>query len=181
MKNAAMFLTLALAFTSLTAFTFSGSHEYVGSKSCKACHSNAKMGGTAYKKWDGSPHSKAYETLKSAEADKIAKKAGFKTKAVETDNCLSCHVTGMMEKGAKFSKRFKKTEGIGCESCHGAASAYKTKHAKDVAGARKLGLESPSVAGGEAEKLCKSCHNEKSPTYKGFDLKKYWAQIDHSK
>ena len=181
MKNAAMFLALALAFTSLTAFTFSGSNEYVGSKSCKACHSNAKMGGTAYKKWEKGPHAKAYETLKTAEADKIAKEAGYKTKAVETDNCLSCHVTGMMEKGAKFSKGFNKTEGVGCETCHGAASAYKTKHAKDVEGAKKLGLESPSIADGGAEKLCISCHNEKSPTYKGFDLKEYWAKIDHSK
>jgi hypothetical protein len=179
MKNAALFIALALAFTSLTAFTFSGSNEYIGSKSCKACHSNAKMGGTAYKTWEKGPHAKAFKTLQTAEADKIAKEKGFSTKAAETDNCLSCHVTGMMEKGAKFDKKFDKTEGVGCEACHGAASAYAKKHAKDVEGAKKLGLETPKDK--DAEKLCLTCHNENSPTYKKFDFAKQLKQIDHSK
>lgn len=179
MKNAALFIALALAFTSLTAFTFSGSHEYIGSKSCKACHSNDKMGGTAYKVWEKTPHAKAYETLKSAEADKIAKEKGFKTKAAETDECLSCHVTGMNVKGAKFDKKFDKSEGVGCETCHGAASDYKTKHMKDVDGALKVGLMLPK-ADGDAAKLCTECHNEKSPTFKSFDFKESWKKIAHS-
>ena len=179
MKNAALFIALAVAFTAVTAFTFSGNNEFIGSKSCKACHSNAKMGGTAYKSWEKGPHAKAFKTLQTAEADKIAKEKGFSTKAAETDNCLSCHVTGMMEKGAKFDKKFDKSEGVGCESCHGAASAYAKKHAKDVAGAKALGMMNPSVEKGEAEKQCKSCHNEKSPTYKGFKFKDAWKQIAH--
>ncbi|MDT8324081.1 MAG: cytochrome c family protein [Bacteroidota bacterium] len=179
MKNAVTFIAVAVAFTALTAFTFQGSNEYIGSKSCKACHSNAKMGGTAYKTWEKSAHAKAFETLKSAEADKIAKEAGHTTKAAETDACLSCHVTGMNVKGAKFDKKFDKTEGVGCESCHGAGSAYKSKHAKDVAGAAKLGLTTPK--GKDAEALCVTCHNEKSPTYKGFDFATMLKKIDHSK
>lgn len=179
MKNAVTFIAVAMAFTALTAFTFQGSNEYVGSKSCKACHSNAKMGGTAYKTWEKTAHAKAFETLKSAEADKIAKEAGHSTKAAETDACLSCHVTGMNEKGAKFDKKFDKSEGVGCESCHGAASAYKSKHAKDVEGAAKLGLMNPE--GAEIEKLCVTCHNEKSPTFKGFDFKARWKEIAHPK
>ncbi len=179
MKTAVTFIALALAFTALTAFTFQGSNEYVGSKSCKACHSNAKMGGTAYKVWDKSAHAKAFDALKTPEADKIAADKGFKTKAAETDECLSCHVTGMNVEGAKFSKKFDKTEGVGCEACHGAASAYKSKHAKDVAGAAKLGMENHK--GADAEKLCVTCHNEKSPTFKGFDFEARWKEIAHPK
>ena len=29
------------------------------------------------------------------------------------------------------------------------------------------------------EKLCKTCHNEKSPTYKEFKFKDMWAKIAH--
>ncbi len=171
MKNAVSFLALALAFTALTAFTFSGSHDYVGSKSCKACHSNAKMGGTAFKAWDGSGHSKALATLKSAEADKIAKEKGFKTKAAETKECLECHVTSA------------KDEGVGCESCHGAAGDYKSKHGKgkDVATAMAAGMMLPKVDDGSAEKLCKTCHNDKSPTFKEFKFKEMWTKIAHGK
>ena len=179
MKNAVTFIAVVMAFTALTAFTFQGGNEYVGSKSCKACHSNAKMGGTAYKVWEKGPHAGAFKTLQTAEADKIAADKGFKTKAAETENCLSCHVTGMNVKGAKFNKKFDKSEGVGCESCHGAASAYKSKHAKDVAGAAALGLENPK--GADAEKMCVGCHNEKSPTYKKFDFATQSKKIAHPK
>ncbi|MFA6234465.1 MAG: cytochrome c family protein [Bacteroidota bacterium] len=183
MKNAVSFLVLALAFTALTAFTFSGSNEYVGSKSCKACHSNAKMGGTAYKTWEGSQHAKAFATLQSAEADKIAAGKGFKTKAAETKECLACHVTGMDEAGAKFDAKFDKTEGVGCEACHGAASAFKTKHGKGkkVEDAIAAGMLLPKVDGGSAEKTCKGCHNDKSPTHKDFKFKEMWTKIAHGK
>ncbi|MBE0643334.1 MAG: cytochrome C554 [Bacteroidetes bacterium] len=171
MKNAVSFLALALAFTALTAFTFSGSNDFVGSKSCKACHSNAKMGGTAYKTWEGSSHAKALASLKTPEADKIATEKGFKTKAADTKECLACHVTSA------------KDDGVGCESCHGAASAYKSKHGKgkDVADAIAAGMILPKVDDGSAEKQCKTCHNDKSPTFKGFKFKEMWTKIAHAK
>ena len=164
MKNAVSFLALALAFTVLTAFTFSAKNDYIGSKQCKACHSNAKMGGVSYKAWEKTAHADAMKSLATPEADKIAK-----GKAVENKECLSCHQTSA------------KDDGVGCESCHGAASAYKSKHAKDLAGAKALGLETPKVDDGSAEKQCKSCHNEKSPTYKEFDFKKMWDKVKHPK
>ena len=181
MKNAVSFLALALAFTAVTAFTFSGNNEYIGASQCKACHSNAKMGGLSYKTWESSAHAKAFKTLQSAAADKIAAEKGHKTKAAETKECLTCHVTGMDVAGAKFAKNFKNDEGVGCESCHGAGSTYKTKHAKDLAGAKALGLETPKVADGSAEKQCKTCHNEKSPTFKGFKFKEMWPKVAHAK
>lgn len=181
MKHAFTFLVLALAVTTVSALTFSGGNEFIGSKNCKACHSNAKMGGTAYKTWEKTAHAKAFDALKTAEADKIATDKGFSTKAAETKECLSCHVTGMNVADAAFDKKFDNTEGVGCESCHGAASAYKSKHAKDVDGAKKLGMTSINVADGSAEAQCKTCHNEKSPTFKGFNFEESWKKIAHSK
>ena len=29
------------------------------------------------------------------------------------------------------------------------------------------------------EELCKKCHNEESPTFKGFKLDEMWAKIKH--
>lgn len=171
MKTAVSFIALALVFMAVSAFTNMNATQYAGSKSCKACHSNAKMGGEAYKVWEKTKHASAFTTLQSAEADKIAKDKGFKTKAAETPECLSCHITD-----AKFS-----AEGVGCESCHGAGADYKTKHAKDVNEGVKLGLKLPKLADGSAEKQCKECHNEKSPTYKSFKLKEAWKEIEHGK
>ncbi len=169
MKTVLSILTLALVFVAVQAFTFDKGPENVGAKSCKACHSNVKMGGEAYKVWEGTPHAKAFKTLQTAEADKIAKEKGFSTKAAETDECLGCHVT---------DKKFA-AEGVGCESCHGAGSEFKTKHSKSVEDGVKAGLKLPKVADGSAEKLCKTCHNEKSPTCKPMKFKENWKIIEH--
>ena len=91
--------------------------DYIGAKSCKGCHNTTK-GGKTYAKWEKSAHANAFKTLKTKEADKIAKEAGHSTPAAETKECLSCHVTGMLDAGASFDKKFKKEEGVGCG--HGA-------------------------------------------------------------
>ena len=181
MKKALMFIALATAVFTLSSSAFSGGEEYVGSKSCKTCHSKDKMGGVQYTVWEKTPHAKAFETLQSAAADKIAKDKGFSSKAADTPECLACHVSGMKDKGAKFDAKFEKSEGVGCEACHGAGGAFKSKHSKDLAEGYKLGLVVDKVEGGAAEKHCKTCHNDKSPTFKSFDFKKYWAKIEHSK
>ena len=182
MKKATTLFLVSGMFIALTAFTLSppGSPEYVGSKSCKGCHKSAK-GGKAYPKWESTSHANAFKTLQTPEADKIAADKGFTTKAAETDNCLSCHVTGMNVEGAAFHKKFKKEEGVGCESCHGAASGYKMKHSKAAQkeAAKAAGFSLPNISDGSAEALCITCHNENSPTYKPFDLKEKWSKIEH--
>jgi hypothetical protein len=169
MKTAVSFIAVAVIFMTVTAFTTSTGPKNAGSRTCKACHSNAKMGGESFKHWEKSPHAKAFKTLQTAEADKIAKEQGFKTKAAETPECLSCHVTD-----TKFS-----AEGVGCESCHGPGSEYRNKHSKSIEEGVKLGLLLPKVADGSAEKQCLTCHNEKSPTYRPLDFKKDWAKVAH--
>jgi nitrate/TMAO reductase-like tetraheme cytochrome c subunit len=182
MKKAAFSLLGITAFLTVCAFTFMPpkSPQYLGSKSCKGCHNTAK-GGKVFAKWQKTAHANAFKTLMTPEAEKIAKDKGYDTKAAETDFCLSCHVTGKNAEGAKFHKKFKNEEGVGCESCHGPASGYKTKHNKPekIEAAVKAGLQLPKVADGSAEKQCVTCHNETSPTYKPFDMAKKWAEVKH--
>jgi len=43
----------------------------------------------------------------------------------------------------------------------------------------KNGMTNILVSDGSAEKLCKTCHNEGSPTYKGFKFEESWNKIKH--
>ena len=61
-------------------------HAYVGAAVCKMCHHTDKQG-KQYDIWKASAHAKAYETLKTEKADKIAADKGFKTKAAATPEC----------------------------------------------------------------------------------------------
>lgn len=152
------------------------SFTYVGSAKCKTCHSSAKSGGQ-YKLWEASSHAKAFAVLQTEEANKIATEKGLKVPAAEAPECLACHTTGH---GAAAEVRGAVTneEGVGCEACHGPGSEYykmtamKKAYAGEIEGA-SVGLMTVDEAS------CKTCHNEKSPTFKGFDFAKQAAMIAH--
>jgi nitrate/TMAO reductase-like tetraheme cytochrome c subunit len=92
----------------------------------------------------------------------------------ETAECLSCHVTGSGKPAEMFEATFKKEQGVSCESCHGPGSDYKDmKVMKDQTAAVAAGLILPD------EKTCTGCHNEKSPTFKGFKFKEALAKVAH--
>lgn len=158
---------MLLAF--VTAGMSGADNKYVGAAKCKSCHSVEKMGGLSYKVWEKTPHAKAFETLKTKEADEIAKKKGLKTAAAESPECLKCHVT---------AADVKKEEGVTCESCHGAASAYLSIHNKpeNKEKAVAAGLMLPKK---DDAKMCEKCHNAESPTFKGFKMAEAWAKIEH--
>jgi hypothetical protein len=152
------------------------SFKYGGVATCKACHLTKKSG-AQFKVWQKGPHAKAYETLKTPKAQEFAKKAGIED-PLKSEKCLKCHVTafGVDEKlkGPKLTME----EGVSCESCHGPGSGYKKRkimlaiYAGKEDGA-KYGLVIPT------EKVCKTCHNEESPVYKGFNFKEMAAKIAH--
>ncbi len=173
----------ALALFIISLFSFSAilaqdTHTFVGVKKCGMCHKKDKIG-NQLKIWKSSEHSKAYKTLQTAEADKIASEKGFKTKAAETPECLKCHTIGYNLDASMLGKKFKIEEGVQCESCHGAGSDYKKKKImKDHAKAIAKGLEEyKDKAAIKAQ--CLTCHNNESPTYKDFDFDKRWAEIAH--
>ena len=93
----------------------------------------------------------------------------------QTDKgCLSCHVAGFDAPEAMKGPKWAKEEGVTCESCHGPGEDYSPmKVMRDKAAAVAAGLVIPD------EKTCKTCHNEKSPTYKPFSFAKEWPKVKH--
>ena len=149
--------------------------QYIGAVTCaKICHKSAKQG-EQLKIWQASAHAKAFETLGTPEAKKIAADKGI-ADPQKADACLKCHVTapGVSDdlKGAKFSN----AEGVGCERCHGPGSLYKKRSImKDRAKSVAKGLLLPD------EKTCLGCHNAESPTFKAFDYEEFKKKIAHAK
>jgi hypothetical protein len=132
--------------------------KYIGAAKCKMCHNKADKG-EQYNKWANSPHAKAMASLKGDEA--------------KNPKCLKCHSTAAGADQALVAT-ITVEEGVSCESCHGPGSAYKVATVmKDQKAAMAKGLILPD------EKVCKKCHNEQSPNYKGFNFKEYVAKIAH--
>lgn len=96
--------------------------------------------------WLTTVHAKAWDSLKPEEQ--------------KNDSCSVCHSTGKDAAGALIT-------GVQCESCHGPGSVYKSqKIMKDKKAALAAGLIEPT------KEVCVKCHNEKSPTFKGFEFEK---------
>lgn len=133
---------------------------YVGAKKCKMCHNKAATG-AQYTQWEASKHAHAMESLSAEEAKDPA--------------CISCHSTvGSVDADLVLSLKIE--EGVSCESCHGPGSKYFPNAVmKNREKAMSLGLVLPT------EELCKTCHNDKSPHFKGFNYKEYVAKIAHPK
>jgi len=100
--------------------------------------------------------------------------ASLKGDEAKNPKCLKCHSTAAsVDQGLVTSITVE--EGVSCESCHGPGSLYKVATTmKDMKLAMSKGLIMPD------EKVCKKCHNEGSPNYKGFNFKEYSAKIAHT-
>lgn len=145
-------------------------NKYVGSKMCSMCHKGEKKG-MQYETWQKSKHAEAYKTLTGAKAAEIAKGKGLKTPANESPECLECH--------AITTNPNLTPDGVQCEMCHGPGSNYmKMAVMKEKEKAIAAGLTDFKDKA-TIEKLCRSCHNEKSPFFKGFKFEEMWAKIKH--
>jgi hypothetical protein len=149
--------------------------EITGAPNCKACH--GARTGNQWKSWTESAHARAFETLASDAAAKIAAERGVGNPQ-QAEACLQCHTTrGFLGADVPVSEKGKYAdeEGVGCESCHGPGSDYKPGSVmKDPNAARAAGLVMD-----KSPEACKRCHNETSPTYKPFDFEQRWAEIAH--
>jgi len=182
MKKLSLFL-LALAIV-----TFVGSsvihdaasagekHMFIGASKCKTCHKKPEAG-EQFPLWEKSQHAQAYAVLAGEKAMEIAKAKGIDNPQ-EADACLKCHVTGHGAAAELLGTKYDKTEGVTCESCHGAGGDYYKK--KTMVGvmsgeidADSVGLMTPD------EKTCVKCHNEESPTFESFDFKEMSKKIAH--
>ncbi len=174
MKTTTGVLTAALIMVLALAFSAQGAEpNYVGAGKCKICHMSKKKG-AQYGAWQASKHSKAFEVLGTPAAKETAVKAGVTGNPQEAAECLKCHVTGSDAPAERKTGKYKVTDGVTCESCHGPGENYASmKVMRDREASTAAGLKIPTV------ETCKSCHNEKSPTFKDFVCAERWAKIVH--
>jgi hypothetical protein len=150
-----------------TATVYPGAvYEGVASCSGSTCHGRAEGNGAVVRQdelahWQdpsspGGAHSRSYDALASARGMRIAAALGLGA-ATSAPACLGCHATtGPAAHGA----RYQIADGVGCESCHGAASGWlashysvRGTHADNVAHGM-VALDQPQVRAG----VCLSCH-----------------------
>jgi len=135
-----------------------GEHEYVGYQKCKTCHNKEEIG-NQFDIWRESRHAKAYETLGTDKAKKWAAEAGVSDPQTD-DRCIKCHSTAHGVPDERVSRKFDRTAGVQCESCHGAGKDYKKKKIMmDRDKAIQKGLIIPTA------ELCTGCHNDESPAW----------------
>lgn len=159
----------------VASFSVSAQNKYVGVKMCSICHKTEKQG-KQFDIWQKSKHAGAYKTLTTAKANEIAKSKGISKPAAEASECLECHAKARDVKEASYDVK----DGVQCETCHGAGSAYKILSVmKDKAKAVAAGLTDFKDAD-TIEKFCKTCHNERSPNFKEFKFEEMWGKIKHS-
>lgn len=152
-----------------------GDNKYVGVKICGTCHRTEKQG-KQFDIWQKSKHASAYKTLLTDKANEIAKSKGLAKPAAESPECLQCHA---ITETKLVDKTFDMKDGVQCEVCHGAGSAYKTiTIMKDKAKAIAAGM-TEYKNDEDIEKMCKTCHNDKSPTYTEFKFNEKWEKIKH--
>ncbi len=132
--------------------------DFVGAKKCKMCH-NKPATGAQYKLWSKGPHANAMASLKGEEAN--------------DPKCLKCHSTAAAA-DPDLIAGLKAEEGVSCESCHGAGGGY---YPKAVMKSQEKSLEKGLII--PTEETCIKCHNDESPTFKGFNYAEYLKKIAH--
>lgn len=133
-------------------------YDYIGAAKCKTCH-NKPATGAQYKQWAETKHAHAMESLSAEEA--------------KDPNCIKCHSTvGHVDPDYVIGLKIE--EGVSCETCHGPGSGYKSN---TVMKSREKSIEKGLII--PDEQLCKTCHNEESPHFKGFDYAEYLKKIEH--
>lgn len=139
---------------------FAADPEYVGESRCKMCHR------AEHQAWTDGPHAGAFELLEAKDR--------------ENPECLACHQTGYGAKAAEGAE----LAGVQCEACHGPGSLYKSpkimskskyRDGPEVAHAQSIaaGMVVPDA------KTCEGCHNDRSPTFAGFEAETAMTKIRH--
>ncbi len=133
-------------------------HNYISVEMCKLCHKKKELG-DQYDVWANTAHSKAFYTLGTPEAEKIAAKLGIKNPQ-QSRECLRCHSTRYESDGGDNGEDIHVEDGVQCESCHGPGEDYMYLEVmEDMKEATDMGLVMPT------EETCRKCHNPESPTY----------------
>lgn len=149
---------------------------FEGVARCKTCHRKPEQG-EQFRIWEESAHSEAYATLACEKAKEVAAEMGIENPQ-QAEECLTCHVTAHGVAEEYLGRRYDIADGVGCESCHGAGGDYYKKTTMEAIYAGELEGESVGLIT-PTEEVCVQCHNEESPTFKGFDFEEYVEKIAH--
>jgi hypothetical protein len=160
-----------LALCSVSAFTAAAEsvvsdYKHLGVASCSSsvCHGkiapqkDRNVALNEYTIWTRDDrHSQAYNRLKSPLAMQIGAKLALANPS-KAKICTDCHADAISE--AKAGVKFKLTDGVGCEACHGGAEKWIESHAQPTA------THKDNIARGmyptelplQRATLCLSCH-----------------------
>jgi hypothetical protein len=146
-----------------------GAGNFVGTATCagSTCHGRSEGDGKVVRQdelrlWQepsskSGAHSRTYSVLASTRGQRIAGALGLGN-ATQAPACLGCHAT--YAPAGQRGERFRVADGVGCESCHGAASnwlamhyAVPATHAKNIANGM-VPLEDPRTRAS----VCLDCH-----------------------
>ncbi|MGA2550341.1 MAG: multiheme c-type cytochrome [Burkholderiaceae bacterium] len=139
----------------------------LGTVNCanSTCHGSisefhdSKVLQTEYVTWSRlDKHTRTYQVLLNAQSRRIAKNLGLPKPAQESSLCLDCHAHDVP--ATLQGERFKLSDGVVCESCHGPAERWiKTHLEPNPSHARNIeaGLY-PTDAPIARARLCLSCH-----------------------
>ena len=146
MRISAMLGAMALVVGLVSTATINGQESapqgvegYVWDGACKECHE------AIHESWNATKHATAINRLSADER--------------KGTQCIGCHVTGPKEAVMVDSKMVNAN--VQCESCHGIGKAH-------VEAAKAGNAASARLTKRPAAALCQTCHNDKSPHYKGF-------------
>lgn len=155
-------LLLALAFAGPGA---AGTFEGVASCAGSTCHGRAEGNGAVVRQdeilhWQDASsqagaHSRAYAVLAGKRGQQIAATLGLGS-ASAAPQCLGCHATA----GGPHGARFQLSDGVGCESCHGAASPWLASHYA-LAGSHRANVAAGMTPLGDPRaraSVCLDCH-----------------------
>lgn len=158
-----LFLQIGVAVAGLDSIA-QNSHNGVASCAGSVCHGKLDIQEdrtvwlNEYRTWQSyDRHSKAYNTLRSKESKLIAQKLGLKS-AATADICLDCHADNVPKE--KRGQKFKITDGVGCEACHGGSEKWIKSHTERSA-THQQNIEKglyPADRIDERSDLCLSCH-----------------------
>ena len=112
-----------------------GIHLGVATCSGSTCHGRSENDGTVVRqdelmRWqeESSPsgaHSRAFRVLSEPRSQAIAQRLGLGS-ATSAPMCLGCHADPVA--AGQMGPRFQISDGVGCESCHGAAQNWVASH-----------------------------------------------------
>jgi hypothetical protein len=170
MKSSARYLVLTIPVLVLLAAlalpsAATADNEFVGSKVCKKCHLKQ------HKSWEATLMGQAFETLRPGVKAEAKTAAGLDAdKDYTTDaTCLSCHTTGYGKPGGFVSEaETPELAGVGCESCHGAGSAYTVEEVHSLKNKefKTADVEAAGMIVTVTEEQCTGCHNADNPNQK---------------